>query len=175
MRVVVDEPAFDARGRTFCYAYDDRSTSSAARRARPGAVLNKLQELFTSDVPVHDRFAHAVDLAEESVPGANGLTVMPFLSGERAPYWIAELRGGIAGLDLSHTRGDVMRAAFESVVFALATVFDVLRERIAPHPTASGSPAASPSRHSCDSWWPTCSDAKRCFPIKTRRPHSALR
>ena len=131
IRVVVDEPALDARGRTFCYAYDDTKYIVGGPTSSAGAVLNKLQELFINEVPVSERFPHAVELAQTSPPGANGLTVMPFLSGERAPYWIAELRGGIAGLDLSHTRGDVMRAAFESVVFALATVLDVLRERIA--------------------------------------------
>jgi len=131
IRVVVEDPTLDERGRTFCYAYDDMKYIVGGPTSSAGAVLNKLQELFTSEVPPNERFPHAVGLAEASPAGANGLTVMPFLSGERAPYWIAELRGGIAGLDLSHSRGDVMRAAFESVVFALATVLDVLRERIA--------------------------------------------
>ena len=38
------------------------------------------------------------------------------------------------GLDLSHERADVFRAGFESVVFALGTVLDVMRERV-PTPT----------------------------------------
>jgi gluconokinase len=60
--------------------------------------------------------------------------VLPCLSGERAPYWLADLRGSIVGLDLAHSRADIFRAAFEGVVFAVASVFDVLRERLgAPH------------------------------------------
>jgi len=129
IRTVVDAPAFDPDGRTFCYAYDDRKFVAGGPTSSAGAVLAALQALFLEDVAQADRFAAAVTRAEKAEPGANGLTVMPFLSGERAPYWVAELRGGIVGLDLTHTRDDVMRAAFESVVFALATVYDVLRER----------------------------------------------
>jgi gluconokinase len=131
VRIVVEAPMLDGRGRTFCYAFDDTKYLVGGPTSSAGAVLNKIQDLFTSEVSLEERFPHAVELAEKSTAGANGLTVMPFLSGERAPYWIAELRGGMVGLDLSHTRGDVMRAAFESVVFALATVLDVLREQIA--------------------------------------------
>jgi len=130
IRTVVDEPLLDARGRTFCYAFDDRGYIAGGPTSSAGGVLAALQALFLSEVAAQDRFEAAVALAEKATPGANGLTVLPFLSGERAPYWLAELRGGIAGLDLSHTRGDVMRAAFESVVFALGTVLSVLRERI---------------------------------------------
>ncbi|MGP6158689.1 MAG: gluconokinase [Vulcanimicrobiaceae bacterium] len=128
IRMVVERPALDAQGRTFCYAFDDRRFIAGGPTSSAGAVLNKIQELFAGEIPVAERFNRAIELAEGAPPGANGLTVLPFLSGERAPYWLAELRGGLLGLDLAHTRADVFRASFESVVFALATVLDVLRE-----------------------------------------------
>lgn len=130
VRSVVARAILDEHGRTFCYAYDDTKYIVGGPTSSAGGVLDKLQELFLGEVPRHERFARALDLAQRAEPGAGGLTVMPFLSGERAPYWLAALRGGIVGLDLTHTRGDVMRAAFESVVFALASVFGVLSERI---------------------------------------------
>jgi gluconokinase len=130
IRTVVDTAALDPNGRTFCYAYDDKKFVAGGPTSSAGAVLNALHALFLEDVPQAERFSTAVALAEKAEAGAKGLTVMPFLSGERAPYWLSELRGGLVGLDLSHTRSDVMRAAFESVVFALATVYDVLRERV---------------------------------------------
>jgi gluconokinase len=130
IRTVVDAPVLDERGRTFCYAFDDKRFIAGGPTSSAGAVLNRLHELFMPDVPVAERFMKAVALAETSPPGANGVTVLPFLSGERAPYWLAELRGGILGLDLANTQADILRAAFESVVFALYSVFVVLRERI---------------------------------------------
>jgi gluconokinase len=135
IRAVVATPALDGRGRTFCYAYDDTKYIVGGPTSSAGAVLNKLQELLMGEIPADERFENAIGLAERAPAGANGLTVVPFLSGERAPYWLAELRGGIAGLDLSHTRGDILRAAFESVVFALGTVLAVLRENL-PEPQA---------------------------------------
>jgi gluconokinase len=130
IRIVVDAPTLDERARTFCYAFDDTRYIAGGATSSAGAVLNKLHELFAGEIPADERFRRAVEFAEEAPPGARGLTVLPFLSGERAPYWLAELRGGIVGLDLSHTRGDLFRAAFESVVFAVATVLAVLRERV---------------------------------------------
>jgi gluconokinase len=132
IRIVVDRPALDAHGRTFCYAFDDRRYIAGGPTSSAGAVLNKIHELFASEIAPGERFERAIELAESAPAGARGLTMLPFLSGERAPYWLAELRGGFVGLDLAHTRADVFRAAFESVVFALASVLDVLRESTGP-------------------------------------------
>jgi gluconokinase len=126
IRVVVDAVTLDPHGRTFCYCFDDTRYVSGGPTSSAGAVLNALHDLFLSDVAAGERFAHAVALAEHAPAGANGITVLPFLSGERAPYWLAELRGSILGLELSHTRADILRAGFESVVLALFSVYDVM-------------------------------------------------
>jgi gluconokinase len=130
VRVVVDEVMLDAAGRTFCYAFDDNRYIAGGPTSSAGAVLARLFQLFLSEVSPEERTAHAIMLAEAAAPGAEGLTVLPFLGGERAPYWLSELRGGMIGLDLAHAREEIFRASFESVVFALATVLDVLRERV---------------------------------------------
>lgn len=131
VRVVVDDVSLDDRGRTFCYAFDDSRYVAGGPTSSAGAVLNRIFELFMSEVDAHERFDAAVALAEKASPGADGLTVLPFLGGERAPYWRSELRGGMIGLDLAHSLEQIFRASLESVVFALATVTDVLREHIA--------------------------------------------
>jgi gluconokinase len=66
------------------------------------------------------------------VPDAHGLTVLPFLAGERAPGWRADRRATIAGLSLDTTPLDVVQAALESVALRLALVYALL----APHATA---------------------------------------
>jgi len=58
--------------------------------------------------------------------------VLPFLCGERAPYWEPALRGSFAGLDLAHDRRAILRASFEGVVFGVYAVYEVLRERLGP-------------------------------------------
>ncbi|HTV72361.1 MAG TPA: gluconokinase, partial [Candidatus Acidoferrales bacterium] len=126
IRVVVDEVKLDAHGRTFCYCFDDRRYISGGPTSSAGAVLNALHALFLPEVDSQQRFERAVALAQPVAAGANGVTILPFLSGERAPYWLAELRGAIVGLDLSHTRAEILRAGFESVVLALLSVYEVM-------------------------------------------------
>jgi len=60
------------------------------------------------------------------LPDDHGLTVLPFLAGERAPGWRGERRGAITGLSLDTTAVDILNAALESVALRLALVYDLL-------------------------------------------------
>jgi len=62
-------------------------------------------------------------------PDAHGLTVLPFLAGERAPGWRGERRGAVSGLSLDTGPLDIVRAALEAVALRLALVYRLL----APH------------------------------------------
>ncbi|MGH7684872.1 MAG: FGGY-family carbohydrate kinase, partial [Vulcanimicrobiaceae bacterium] len=128
LRIVADQPLLDAQGRTFCYLFDDTQWLIGGPTSSAGAVLDKIFELVLPEVPQHERFTRAVSLAAEVQAGAEGLTVLPFLSGERAPYWRGDLRGALFGLDLAHDRRHILRGAFEGVVFALYGVYAVMRE-----------------------------------------------
>ena len=56
----------------------------------------------------------------EGVPeGAEGLVYMPWLEGTATPYPDARARAGFLGLSLRHTRGHMVRALMEGVVFDL--------------------------------------------------------
>jgi xylulokinase len=75
---------------------------------------------------------HADDrLVEEAVrvpPGADGVTFLPYLQGERTPHRDAGLRGAFVGLSLAHTRAQLTRAVLEGVCFALRDSVEILRE-----------------------------------------------
>lgn len=51
-------------------------------------------------------------------PGAEGVTVLPYLAGERAPLWDASLTGTILGLRPHHTAAHLLRAVLEGVACA---------------------------------------------------------
>ena len=129
VRTLLDEPILDEQGRTFCYLADDDHYIVGGPTSSAGAVLNWFLALLLDEVDEPARFNRAVELAAQIEPGAQGLTMLPFLSGERAPYWMSELRGTIVGLDLAHDRRHILRAAFESVVFALYSVQELLSKR----------------------------------------------
>ncbi|MBN3849216.1 carbohydrate kinase [Paraburkholderia sp. Ac-20342] len=58
---------------------------------------------------------------------SSGLTFLPYLTGERTPWLNPQARGGWLGLSLEHTRGAMMRAAFEGVAFSLRAGLDAVR------------------------------------------------
>jgi xylulokinase len=66
--------------------------------------------------------------ASRATPGAAaGLAFLPYLTGERTPWLNPAARGGWLGLALDHTRGTMMRAAFEGVAFSLRAGLDAIR------------------------------------------------
>jgi xylulokinase len=80
-------------------------------------------------------FAHSdhpdARLAEEAegVPaGAEGVTFVPYLQGERTPHRDASLRAAFIGLSLAHSRAHMTRAVLEGVCFALRDCLAVLQE-----------------------------------------------
>jgi xylulokinase len=64
-------------------------------------------------------------LAQESLPGANGLIFLPYLAGERSPIWDSEASAAWIGLRLSHTRADMIRAVFEGTAFGLRQIMNL--------------------------------------------------
>lgn len=52
-------------------------------------------------------------------PGAEGVTFLPYLTGERTPHFDHGARGAWTGLSLGHSRGHLLRAALEGVTFGL--------------------------------------------------------
>ncbi len=64
-------------------------------------------------------------LALESVPGAHGLTLLPYLDGERTPQR-PDAAGTLHGLTSATTRADLARAHVEGLLFSLADAVDAL-------------------------------------------------
>jgi len=65
--------------------------------------------------------------AAQSPPGANGLLYLPYLMGERSPYWNPRARGAFVGLTIRHTRADMIRAVLEGVALNLRAILEAFR------------------------------------------------
>jgi gluconokinase len=82
------------------------------------------------------------------LPDDHGLTVLPFLAGERAPGWRGDRRGAVTGLSLDTTALDIVNAALESVALRLALVYGLLAPLAAPdHVVVASGGAISRSPH----------------------------
>jgi len=60
--------------------------------------------------------------------GAEGVTFLPYLQGERTPHRDASARGAFMGLSLAHSRAHLARAVVEGVCFALRDSVAILDE-----------------------------------------------
>ncbi len=89
-------------------------------------------------------------------PDAHGLTVLPFIAGERAPGWRGDHRASITGLALDTGPLDVLAAALEAVALRVALVYDLLRPLALPgHTIVASGGAIARSR----AWARTIADA----------------
>ncbi|MEM1759680.1 MAG: FGGY-family carbohydrate kinase [Thermofilaceae archaeon] len=61
-----------------------------------------------------------LDLKAEKIPaGSEGLLILPYFMGERAPLWDPQARGTVAGLTLYHTKAHLYRALMEAAAYSL--------------------------------------------------------
>jgi xylulokinase len=86
-----------------------------------GAALHwAWQALYEDQTP----FDVAIQQALATPAGAEGVCFLPFLSGERTPFWNDALRGAFYGLTLTHRRSHLLRAVLEGVAFSLRYLLD---------------------------------------------------
>ncbi len=91
--------------------------ASMAGLATSGTLTHWFRDQFARELPRDDAFAVLTDEAETSPPGAKGLLVLPYFSGERTPIHDPDARGCFFGLNLTHDRGDMFRAVVEGIGF----------------------------------------------------------
>ena len=70
--------------------------------------------------------------ADGVAPGADGLVLLPYLAGERAPIFDEGARGALVGLTLAHGPEHIARAALEAAAFSLRHVAEPLAAAGAP-------------------------------------------
>jgi gluconokinase len=79
------------------------------------------------------------------LPDAHGLTVLPFLAGERNPYWGLDTPAAIVGLRGQTRPVDIVHACLEAVAYRLALIYQRLRQVWPPERLlAGGGVLASP-------------------------------
>jgi len=66
------------------------------------------------------------DVIAHLPPDGHGLTVLPFLAGERSPGWDDSARATIHGARLNTRPADLLLAGIEAVAYRLAAIYDLL-------------------------------------------------
>jgi gluconokinase len=122
----------------WCYRVDRRRALLGGATSEGGNVYGWMQDTLKLGQP------DAIERALAKLPpDGHGLTVLPFLAGERSPGWAGDVRATISGLGLNTTPIEILRAGLESVAYRFALIFERLEARdfglVADHPAQASS------------------------------------
>ncbi|HEX3302150.1 MAG TPA: gluconokinase [Thermomicrobiales bacterium] len=109
------------------YRLDDRAAVIGAAISNGGKVVDWIGDLTGSAFG-----SEAFRCAEQLEPDSHGLTILPFLAGERAPIWSDWATGAVSGLNLATTAADLIRAGMESVSYRLGMIYADLATQAEP-------------------------------------------
>jgi len=126
MRVCLNrEPSVIPPG-LWCYHVDRRRFLMGGALSNGGILFEWLHETLR----VEDNPEALEQMISAQSPTAHGLTVLPFLAGERSPGWKGHARAAIVGLSL-HTRPvEILRAGLESVAYRFAKIASLLKKAV---------------------------------------------
>lgn len=99
-------------------------TWSLAGGVTTSGALTKWLQRLVGDVP----YQTLLDEAADTEPGADGLVLLPYFSGERNPFYDPDARGVIAGLSLNHGRGHLYRAVLEGTAYGARHMLEALAQ-----------------------------------------------
>jgi gluconokinase len=123
IRAVVEETIDNVPYGLWCYRVD-------GRRSLPGGAMSEGGSLFAwmnNALQFGDPAKLEAKLASIK-PDDHGVTILPFLAGERSPGWQGRAKATIHGLSLATSPVEILRAGMEAVAYRVALVFDKLAE-----------------------------------------------
>ena len=134
VRVVTDKPRSDEKKRTWCYNLTEDKWVLGGALSNGGIAFRWARDKFAN---TEQRVAEKLGLdtyeilsryAEQKPPGSDGLIMLPFFSGERAPYYNANARGVLFGLNLNHGKRHLVRATLEGIIYRMYSILKSLEE-----------------------------------------------
>ena len=122
--VCSDQPLPDDGNKTLCWNYCLRDKwVILGIMQTAGESLNWFKKAFDTTAESGDTsgdiFQAYNRIAREVPDGCNGLVFLPYLNGERTPYWDPAARGVFFGIDLATEKAHFIKAIMEGVSFAL--------------------------------------------------------
>jgi xylulokinase len=117
----------ELRAHTFCHVAPKTWYLMGVVLSAGGAFAWYRDQLARDLAAIGDANERLNAEAATITPGADGVTFLPYLQGERTPHRDASLRGAFVGLSLAHTRAHLTRAVTEGICFALRDSLSILQ------------------------------------------------
>lgn len=100
------------------------SHGSLAGLATSGTLTHWFRDRFARELDRDEAFGVLAAEAAATSPGAGGLLMLPYFSGERTPIHDPDAKGAFFGLNLTHDRGHMYRALIEGIGFGTRHVIE---------------------------------------------------
>ncbi|MGO2696155.1 MAG: FGGY family carbohydrate kinase [Bavariicoccus seileri] len=105
----------DPSVQNFCYGLSPDLYVCGLPSNNGGCVLEWLHQTMFQDAT--DFYGLIDDVLNRTEAGANDLQFLPYINGERAPFWTTEVHGSFSNVSITHTREDFLRAIIEGLLF----------------------------------------------------------
>ncbi|PZX62881.1 gluconokinase [Hydrotalea sandarakina] len=123
-RRTIHQPILNASAQTFCYFLHQQSYVMGGASNNGASVIQWFKnEILKTNSSFENLFNETVNIE----PGSDGLVVLPYIAGERAPLWNAEATAAFVGLTRQHTQAHCMKAVMEGV---LLNVYAIIKQLI---------------------------------------------
>ncbi|GMA08037.1 xylulose kinase [Tetragenococcus halophilus subsp. flandriensis] len=122
-------------GVVFCYSnHTDESIGNyhyfnsliEGQNYKMGVTLSAAYSLewYKENFSSAENFSELTNQAKQSSIGSNGLLFLPYLFGERSPYYNSNMAAEFFGIKAIHKKGDFVRSIMEGIAFSLRNVYE---------------------------------------------------
>lgn len=125
--MITERRTHDARLWTAPWLFPGEHAAMAGL-ATSGTLTHWFRDNFARELDPGVAMAALAAEAESTPPGARGLVLLPYFSGERTPIHDPRAKGVLFGLDLSHSRADIMRAVLEGIAYGTRHALEAFAE-----------------------------------------------
>jgi gluconokinase len=133
MRISTNKPIIDPDGKVWCYCFTKDTWVAGGAINNGGIVLKWMRDEYRGQFEIEMKQMNEKSIyklfdlyAEQINPGSDGLTFLPYLTGERSPGWHAEATGIMHGLQLLHGKKHYIRAAMEGVMYNMYSIYEAV-------------------------------------------------
>ncbi len=134
--LATDTPILDPNQRTFTWAHlmPGRFSPTGTMQAAGASYQWMRDQLSPNEVQAASALGvspyELMNLVASTSPiGADRLLFLPYLLGERSPRWNPNARGAFIGIDVRHSRADMLRATLEGITYNLRAILEAFREQ----------------------------------------------
>lgn len=132
------KPIVDMQMRTFNFIHLDgmQYVQCGTMQSAGFALQWAVDTLFGSDKAENQQatdefFSKIGEKVQKVEPGSKGLIFLPYLLGERSPWWNPDAKACFIGLTPQHRRNEMLRSVMEGVGYNLRVILDLIESNVA--------------------------------------------